>query len=528
MDAWVMASIIGEAIRAYTWFSGGWFLVYVILGPWPKARLARGRTDDSLPLARRRWPVFVSHLLFSACFVNPYTLLYAAFKLDGFFDSWVGTVALVAAYFWVLPMLLEGLFLRLIPRLRWLGWFRWNPPLKRAILISLLISTLAFGGGLAGIYMKDVWPSVVRAFPLRPKAFAWKVKTGATTLVNHSLATQPDRMLIDDRYVYVHVRPERHEWRVVDRTTREVLGKEAEALGYVRADDGGDTWQIKGGSEELLCGRALGESYVAVPVAAARDVVFLSNQVHGMIIGANPGSGQLFAFDPESGEVSWTVTAPAHETNRDKRIGSLSVADDVLGVGLWMSRTWAVDVESGATLWEDRADNWGNSMYVVASADLIIGFSRSKTAYAYDPRTGARKWTTQVGNLAGGVGEGKVCLFGDRLIYRNKDAVRCIALGTGNELQQWRFGDHWTGGVDCSSEGVVACASDRTLVLFDLETGEERLRTRIPIRGGIRYGFFCSIKKTPGRVYAGPVYAETGEVFVFTDDGVLWALRPGP
>jgi len=517
----IIAEAIAKAFIKFAWFSCGWFLVYAILGPWFKVKLIHLRIGEISPSTRRFGPVFVSHILFSIILVNPYTMLLLVLKFEDMIDSKILSILLVFIYFWILSIALECLFLRVASRWRMLRWFQWQPLLRRVIPVSLLISTLGFGAGLASALLEGIMPSVARSFPLRPQAFQWKVNTGVKPLEDASLPAESDRMIIDDKYVYIQVNAKQHQWRVVDRSSHKVLGTEAEALAYVLADDSDGTWQMKRGSGNLLCSRVFDKNPITIPVAVSGDVVFLEHQLQGLIVGANPSNGYLYAFDPHEGEIIWKVRAPAAKGNNDRRIGSISAAGDVVAIGLWTSRIWAVDIKTGKSLWEFREEGMGNSMYVVSSEKAVVGFSRSDKAYAFDPWTGESKWIEQVGDLAGGVGAGNACLHNDKLIFRDNESVSCISVDTGKVLWQSSFGDHYSGGVTCSIERVVACASDRTLALFDLDTGKEIFRTKFPIRSGIRYHYGSNVVKSPGRIYAHPVVADNKQVFVFTSDGVL-------
>lgn len=520
-----IAEAMEELFVQLTWFSCGWFLFYTILGPWLKVRLVHLRTGKDLPSARRFGPVFVSHILFSAALVNPVTMFMVSTMFGDILDSRIWDIFLIVVYFCILSLVLECLLLRIAGRWRRLRWFQWRPPLRRVVPVSLLLIALGFSAGAAGVYIEGVMPTVLRSFPLRPGGFEWKVDTGIKPLGDASLAAESDRMIADDRYVYVHVNAKQHQWRVVDRNSHEVLGDKVEALGYVRADDSGGSWQIRRSPNGLLYDRVSGQNPRAIPIAVARDVVFLEHQVDGLIIGANPSSGHLFAFDPDEEKVKWEVFAPAAEGNNDRRIGSIAGANGVIAVGLWMSRVWAVDAGTGEPLWEFDEDGMGNAIHVVASGQTVIGFSRSGKAYAFDVRSGESKWSEEVGDLAGGIGEGNACLFGNRVVFRDKSNVSCADTETGKVLWRRSVGNHYSGGVTCASEGIAACASDRTLALFDLDTGKEMFRTKFPVRSGIEYGFQSTIKKEPGRIYAPPVVAD-GQIYVFTSDGVLWALIP--
>jgi ankyrin repeat protein len=527
MDDYEMYAIleaIAEAFAKLTWFSCGWFLVYAILGPWFKVKLVHLRTAEGLPSARRFGPVFVSHILFSIALVNPFIMLVIAYKLENMVDSRILDIFLIIIYFWILSLLLECLFLRVVARWKRLRWFQWRPPLKVVVTVSLLLSALGFGAGSAGVYMKGAMPTILRSFPLRPRAFKWKVDTDIKPLHDASLAAESDRMITDNKYVYVQVNAKQHQWRVVERSSHKVLEDEVEALGYVLADDLGGSWQIRRSADGLLCSRVFGKNPRTIPIAVTRDVVFLEHQIQGLIVGANPSNGYLFAFDPEKEEILWEVRAPAAKGNNDRRIGSIAGANDVITVGLWTCRVWAVDAMTGESLWQFREEGMGNAMHVVASEKAVVGFSRSGKAYAFDLRTGNSKWTGHLGDLAGGIGAGNLCLFEDRVIFRDEESVSCINVDTSETLWRSSFGNHYSGGLTCSTDGTVVCASDRTLALLDSKTGEETFRTKFPIRSGIMYGFYNRVEKTPGRIYAHPTITDDGEVYVFTGDGVLWAL----
>jgi outer membrane protein assembly factor BamB len=522
----MIVEIVGEAFAMLIWFSCGWFVVYALLGPWLKIRLIRWGSHGSLARNTRIGPVYISHALFSLALMNPYVLLTPVFKLDTVVDSPVWRMVLRACYVLLLPIAWDYLLLRLVPLWSKLRWLRCQAPLKRVVPVSMLISIIGSTGGYAAAQMKDVIPAVARSFPLRPKSFAWRVNTDVKPLVDNSLSAQPTAMIIDDRCVHIYVNDRHRKWVTVNRARQTVVADEGPILAYVPANDGSQTWQISEHPHGLVCRRAFDSKSQVVPLPVAPDAVFLGRQVNGLIVGANPSEGRLYAIDPEAGEVRWTAIAPAAKGNDDRRIGSIADAGRIIAAGLWTSRVWAVDAGTGQTLWESVEEGYGNSMYVVASTEAVVAFSRSGRAYAFDPATGEEKWIREVGDLAGGCGEGNVCICSGRLIFQDNTTVSCLNPSTGTTRWRHEFGSHYSGGVCRLNRDTVACASDRTLVLLDLETGKETFATRFPVGSGIEYRWQNSIAKAPARIHAQSVWAPSGELYVFTTDGVLWCLKP--
>jgi len=163
----IVAFDIAEFVITLTWFSCGWFLVYVILGPWAKVKLVHLRIGRDLPSNKRVKPVFISHLLFSLVLVNPYILFMLIFKIiDEEFISRSWAIVLLIFYLGVLPIACECLLLRFISRWKRLRWLQWRPPLKRVVLVSLLLSMFSFGVGYGALqrYDRDLKAAIVRTY----------------------------------------------------------------------------------------------------------------------------------------------------------------------------------------------------------------------------------------------------------------------------------------------------------------------------------------------------------------------------
>ena len=160
----VIAIMIAGLIDALIWFSCGWFLVYVILGSWFKVRLVHLRIGRDSQSNKRVGPVFISHLLFSLVLVNPYTLLILGLKVDNLFNSWIWSIVLLVLYLGVFPIIWECLLLRFVSRWKRLKWLQWRPPLKRVVLVSLLLSMVSFGAGYGAFRRHDVKAAIVRTY----------------------------------------------------------------------------------------------------------------------------------------------------------------------------------------------------------------------------------------------------------------------------------------------------------------------------------------------------------------------------
>jgi len=152
------AQALADIIYKLVWFCCGWFLGYVILGVWVKVRLARPKITEGVQQAKRFGPVLVAHALFSAALVNPWIVLWLDWRLNDIviIESAGGLVVICILYFGLLPLGLELFLFRVAARWRWLKWLQWAPPLRRAILASVIVSALGFGAGCGAVYLADV------------------------------------------------------------------------------------------------------------------------------------------------------------------------------------------------------------------------------------------------------------------------------------------------------------------------------------------------------------------------------------
>jgi hypothetical protein len=124
-----------------------WFIVYVPLGSLVKVGLIRFMNKDLEPCSRRFWPVLLAHFIFSILFVNPYTLFMIVGNLMDISSARLKTIItlLFPLIYWIiLPVLLDILFLRILPKTKLFRWLLWTPPLKQVIIINVVICLVSF------------------------------------------------------------------------------------------------------------------------------------------------------------------------------------------------------------------------------------------------------------------------------------------------------------------------------------------------------------------------------------------------
>jgi hypothetical protein len=143
---------LAMVIQALKILSVVWFIVYVLLGSLVKVVLIRFLNKGLEPRSKRFWPVFLSHFLFSIIFVNLYTL-YILERLLSNGMSFFPLLPFALIYFIVLPVMLDILFLRIIPRIKLLRWLLWIPPLKQVIIVNVVICLVSF---IAAVWVSQV------------------------------------------------------------------------------------------------------------------------------------------------------------------------------------------------------------------------------------------------------------------------------------------------------------------------------------------------------------------------------------
>jgi hypothetical protein len=148
MDDYTMTQMaLGMIAQAVIHLSITWFIAYALLGSFVKVGLIRFINKDLEPRSRRFSPVFLSHCLFSIIFANPYMLFLLDHHSSDFYFIGRNFGLFLLIYFTVLPVMLDILFLRIVPRTKLFRWLLWTPPLKQVIIISVVICLVSSVAG---------------------------------------------------------------------------------------------------------------------------------------------------------------------------------------------------------------------------------------------------------------------------------------------------------------------------------------------------------------------------------------------
>lgn len=127
---------------AFSVASLAWFVVYVVFGCWLRWYVARRYSGA----VQRMAPLAVSHAVFSILFINPYMLMFSIMMASEA-KSVLVEVILNIVYLGLIPIMLDTLLTRWLPRGRLFHWLRWDAPVAPdlvALIIALLLSTVAF------------------------------------------------------------------------------------------------------------------------------------------------------------------------------------------------------------------------------------------------------------------------------------------------------------------------------------------------------------------------------------------------
>lgn len=151
----------GELFMAMSLFSLGWFVTYTTLGVWLKLKLTHIGTDHSATTAIRLAPLILAHILYSAIFMNPWVQFSVVIATDTILkDSnvqlWMVALGYGLIFSWFLPLGFDFIFLRAIPRWEMPKWLRWNPPLAKTSLATLVSGLISFGAGYCVAMMRKV------------------------------------------------------------------------------------------------------------------------------------------------------------------------------------------------------------------------------------------------------------------------------------------------------------------------------------------------------------------------------------
>jgi len=106
------------------------------------------------------------------------------------------------------------------------------------------------------------------------------------------------------------------------------------------------------------------------------------------------GAGQsLYAFDATTGHLVWRIAAPGGLSNSAPVVG-----DGIIYIGGFDGRLYALNAETGASLWSALTGNVINGSAAVAYGLVYIG-SGDGVIYAYHATTGKLAWKRNVGGV---------------------------------------------------------------------------------------------------------------------------------
>jgi len=261
--------------------------------------------------------------------------------------------------------------------------------------------------------------------------------------------------------------------------------------------------------------------------------------------------GQLLALDPRSGAVAWSYTVQAPVVQAPVVVGDrVYFVDGNNGVyGLDREGAWqwqyrrdppaefalvgegrpllsagrlhvgfsdgmlvTLDARDGAVVWtRDLSPEHERFQDIdatpVIAGGLLLAASAAAGLYALDPATGAIRWTRPMDGI-----QHTAAVDDDVLV--SVDAGKVLRVDGRTGALRWRtsLGDAGAPGEPVLVAGLVAVTTSRGgLHLLDAATGRPLQRFE------------------PGSgIHARPAVGVDGSVFVLSNGGVLYALRPGP
>jgi outer membrane protein assembly factor BamB len=252
--------------------------------------------------------------------------------------------------------------------------------------------------------------------------------------------------------------------------------------------DGTENWryQVKG-------------AVAATPVIAGPHVLFVD------------GSNAIYAVDRQTGAWRWQHRRDPPATFALVGTAAPVVSDDRVFVGFSDGMFVALGLQDGATLWSrDLAPEQERFQDVdaqaVATGGLIYAASAAGGLYAMEPDSGSVRWHASLTGIIG-----MHSIDGDLLVSVDRGATLRLSALDGKVRWRVRFGKaDGVPGEPTPVAGYVAVTTHGgALHMLDADVGR-------PVQ----------VFRPGSGLHASPAIADDGSIFLLSDGGVLYALRP--
>ncbi|GFE64006.1 outer membrane protein assembly factor BamB family protein [Litoreibacter roseus] len=239
---------------------------------------------------------------------------------------------------------------------------------------------------------------------------------------------------------------------------------------------------------------------------------------------ATTGFGELFAINPETGATVWRQRLDAPVT------ASPTVSDGLVYVISRDNQAWALDVTNGRIRWQLAGTPSDTAMIggagpVINGRLVVFPFSSGEMS-ATLKRSGIRVWSSSVaGERRGRAYASFSDITGDPVVangrlYAGNQSGRTVALNAGSGERIWTASEGAYSPVWPAGDSLFLISDQAELVRLDAETGERIWGTELPY-------FTRSRLKRRKAVFAhyGPVLAG-GRLIVASNDGQIRSFDP--
>lgn len=242
------------------------------------------------------------------------------------------------------------------------------------------------------------------------------------------------------------------------------------------------------------------------------------------VVYATTGFGELFALDAESGATIWRQKLDAPVTS------SPTVSDGLVYVVTRDSRAWAIDAENGRIRWQltgapSEASLIGGSGPLVAGRVAIVPFASGELVAALK-RSGLRVWGSAVAGQRKGRAYSNIAditgdaVFFDGTVYAANAGGRVVAISPASGERIWSANEGAYSPPLPVGDSLFMISEQGELLRLDRETGERIWGQRLP---------YFENRKVRRRqaVFAhfGPVLAG-GRLIVASNDGLMRSYDP--